>query len=70
MMPKKKNEKQFHDIKVKEWGSDYKSRYINVTKILPQSWKYIRVWEPDIAGNTITLKIECLYKTGGEKNES
>jgi hypothetical protein len=59
--------KKFYDVKIKHSGVDGKSRYLTVTKILPKDWEYVRVWEPTISGNTATLKIECLYKIGGER---
>jgi hypothetical protein len=55
-------------MKVKHSGADGKSRYLTITKLLPKEWQYVRVWQPDIKGNTATIKIECLYKTGGEKS--
>jgi hypothetical protein len=55
--------KKFHDVKIRAFGADGKSRYLLVTKLLPKEWQYVRIWEPDIKGDLATLKIECLYKT-------
>ena len=62
--------KKFYDVKIRAFGADGKSRYLTVTRLLPKEWQYVRIWEPDIKGNTATIKIECLYKIEkeGEKN--
>jgi hypothetical protein len=54
--------KKFYDVKIKRSGADGKSRYLTVTKILPKDWEYVRIYQPDIKGNTAVLRIECLYK--------
>jgi hypothetical protein len=61
--------KKFYDVRIKSSGADGKSRYLTVTKLLPKEWQYVRVWQPDIKGNTAILKIECLYKTEEKENE-
>jgi hypothetical protein len=62
--------KKFYDMKVKCSGADGKSRYLTITKLLPKEWQYVRVWQPDIKGNTAILKIECLYKAEKEGEKS
>jgi hypothetical protein len=63
--------KKFYDMKVKRGGADGRSRYLTVTRLLPKDWEYIRIYQPDIKGNVVTLKIECLYKSEkeGESHE-
>jgi hypothetical protein len=61
--------KKFYDVKIKRSGVDGKSRYLTVTKILPKDWEYVRIHQPDIKGNTATLRIECLYKKEGRTND-
>jgi hypothetical protein len=56
-------------MKVKCSGADGKSRYLTITKLLPKEWQYVRVWQPDIKGNTAILKIECLYKMEEKQDE-
>lgn len=55
--------KKFFDVIIREWGKNGKSRYLNVTKILPPDWRFVRVWRPKIENGTALLKIECLAKT-------
>jgi hypothetical protein len=54
--------KEFYDVAIKQWGSERASRYLAVTRIIPKSWRYVRVWKQSVNENEIILKIECLYK--------
>jgi len=54
--------KQFYDMAIKKWGEGGSSRYLAVTKFIPQDWRYVRVWPTRDGDNTVVLRIECLYR--------
>ena len=61
--------KEIFDRKILQVGSARPSRYLNVTRILPPDWRYVRIHKPEIQGDTAILKIECLYKNSKTKEE-
>ena len=54
--------KKFYDMKIREWGRNGYSRYLNVSKLLPKSWKYVRVYPRKFNEKNWILSVECLLK--------
>jgi len=62
-------ERKVYDRKIIRVGGSRPARYINVTRILPPDWEYIRIHKPKIEENKATIVIECLYKITEPKKE-
>ncbi|MEM2567340.1 MAG: hypothetical protein QXH20_02570 [Candidatus Bathyarchaeia archaeon] len=63
-------EKKCYDRKVITVGGSRPSRYLNITRILPPEWRYVRIWKPKIEGDKAILVIECLYSNQKAKKEA